>query len=135
MGKNKECPNPLTEQEFSEENERGASCFSEIRSISTIENGPAIRRSRLEIELDILFAISRGNQLQSSIIRNANIDYVVFASIRDHLLAKNLIGMIPRKRKYLHFLTKKGLQVVNTWSWFRKQFSYDIEGGKPSSNA
>ncbi len=98
-----------------------APCFSEIRIPQT---EILVRRSRLEMELDILYAINKGNHSAIHVLRNANTDYVIFYQLAAHLSEQNLLVKVRSGRRFYYYLTKEGERTVGIWQWLRQAVGY-----------
>ena len=66
----------------------------------------------MEIYIDILDAVSRGNQRPTRIMFKANLSWLILQDALDYLLSSGLLEERAEKGRRVYGVTQKGLQVL-----------------------
>lgn len=78
------------------------------------------RRSRLELNLDVLKAIYNGRQAPSRVVYAANLSYDRVMNCIEFLVEQNLVQRIEGITKKRYTITDRGKNVVNYFSEIEK---------------
>ena len=85
------------------------------------------RRSKLEVYVDILEAIAKGNEKPTRIMFNSNTSWLVLQDALDFLLSSGFITEEFDKRRRAYRLTEKGYKVLNDYLKIRGELVLDTE--------
>lgn len=84
------------------------------------------RRSRLEVKIDILRAISEGISKQSHIIHRSNVSWSMAQNFIHKLEQQGLIAASRTKGRKVIVITERGKRVLDSYTSIIKQFELDV---------
>jgi len=96
----------------------------------TAPNIPSLhkgRRSKFEIRIDILDAISKGNYKPTNIMFRANLSWLVMKEAISDLRSSGLISLRLDRGASRYTLTEKGLVVLNDYTRLRREVTSVIK--------
>lgn len=89
----------------------------------------------MEIYIDILDAVSRGNQRPTRIMFKANLSWLILQDALDYLLSSGLLEERAEKGRRVYGVTQKGLQVLMDFNRIRGELTAtDLNNNQSSRN-
>ena len=79
------------------------------------------KRSRLEIYLDVLRVISRGNSKPTRIMYSSNLSWKPLKEMLESLIKQDLIRVESEKKAKRYYITPKGLRVLGYFKKLREE--------------
>jgi len=92
-----------------------------------------VRRSKMEIHLDILETISRGYEKPTRIMFSANISWMALQRALSDLESNELIAKVDENSRSLYSITEKGYSVLEKYESVRKTISVE-QSAEPRPN-
>jgi len=90
-----------------------------------------MRRSRLEIYMDILKAMNRGVKKPTRIMYLSNISWVPLSNILKFLVEQGVVTVKSEGRREEYFLTEKGREILNVYKKLQSLLMEKIESPPP----
>ncbi|MEM1530599.1 MAG: DUF4364 family protein [Candidatus Bathyarchaeia archaeon] len=84
------------------------------------------KRSKLEVYLEVLRVVSRGESKPTRIMYKTNLSWVPLQEILEFLVSQGLLEEVELERRKEYFITEKGRQVLAYFKSMTELLPYEI---------
>jgi predicted transcriptional regulator len=85
-----------------------------------------MRRSELELKIEILRAISEGASKQAHVIQKSNISWAMAQNFIRKLERQGLIETLQTKGRKIFVITERGRRVLDSYTTMMKELELDV---------